>query len=130
MECRRVTRSDGHQIFAQITLQEPVTLNEVEACLDAHNFSEALLKCPSAPIQALQRVAGIDTELHLWGDGEQFISDPDPAQNLKVGMSVVLGPVRMLNPTTIEFSAYSHNTIRGAAGGTMLLAEQAYIEQA
>ena len=44
-------------------------------------------------------------------------------------MAVVVGSIRMVDSTTVEFSALSHNTIRGAAGGTMLLAEQAYIEQ-
>ena len=129
VECRRVTRMNGHQIFAQVTFAEPVTLSEVNAALDTHNFTQALLECPSAPLRSMQRVASIDPEAHLWGNGEHFISDPDPTHDLKAGMSVVLGPVRMVDSTTVEFSAYSHNTIRGAAGGTMLLAEQAYIEQ-
>jgi aspartate-semialdehyde dehydrogenase len=43
-------------------------------------------------------------------------------------MAIVIGSVRMTSPTNVEFSAYSHNTVRGAAGGTMWLAEQAYIQ--
>ena len=129
VECRRVTRMNGHQIFAQVTFAESVTLEEVNEALDGHNFTQAILECPSAPLRSIQRVVNIDPEAHLWGNGVDFLSDPDPTHDLKAGMSVVMGPVRMVNSTTIEFSAYSHNTIRGAAGGTMLLAEQAYIEQ-
>jgi len=36
--------------------------------------------------------------------------------------------VKLIDEYTLSFSAYSHNTIRGAAGGTMLLAEQAVVE--
>jgi len=74
-------------------------------------------------------VEKIDTNAHLWSDGVLFSSQPDPSQDLKAGMAVVVGSVVMSNPTTVEFSAYSHNTVRGAAGGTMWLAEQAYTEQ-
>ena len=51
------------------------------------------------------------------------------ATDLKAGMAIVLGSLEMLDLQTVRFSAYSHNTVRGAAGGTMLLAEQAYIEE-
>jgi aspartate-semialdehyde dehydrogenase len=127
--CQRVTRIDGHQIFAQITLKQPTTLDAVMACFLNQSFDEHIKACPSAPLQSIHLVDSIDTGDHLWSDGVSFERNPDPSVNLRAGMAVVVGSVKMINPTTVGFSAYSHNTIRGAAGGTMLLAEQAYIEQ-
>ena len=43
-------------------------------------------------------------------------------------MAVIVGNVEIHDKHTLTFSAYSHNTIRGAAGGTMLLAELAVVE--
>tara|TARA_B100001758_G_C18405476_1_gene611764 strand:- start:1822 stop:2985 length:1164 start_codon:yes stop_codon:yes gene_type:complete len=126
--CRRVTRIDGHQIFASIQLEQPTTLDEVLSCLKNWSPPESLRECPSAPHRSLHIVEHIDVEQHLWSNGLEFQSQPDPSADLKAGMAVVIGSVRMTSPTCVEFSAYSHNTVRGAAGGTMWLAEQAYIQ--
>ena len=42
--------------------------------------------------------------------------------DLQTGMAVVVGDIDV-EERTISFSAYSHNTIRGAAGGVVYLAE-------
>ena len=42
--------------------------------------------------------------------------------DLKAGMAVVVGGIEV-EGKVLRFSALSHNTIRGAAGGCMLLAE-------
>ena len=128
VSCQRVTRIDGHQIFASIQLEQPTTLEEVLECLNNWRPPEHLRKCPSAPYKSLHIVEHIDVEQHLWSNGLEFQSHPDPSDELKAGMAVVIGSVRMTSPTCVEFSAYSHNTVRGAAGGTMWLAEQAYIQ--
>ena len=39
---------------------------------------------------------------------------------------MVVGGVEVLNPTRVRFEAFSHNTLRGAAGGVVLLAELAH----
>ena len=52
---------------------------------------------------------------------------PNPATNLKSGMTVRVSDVNVLG-NTITFNAWSENTIRGAAGGTVLLAELAVAE--
>lgn len=128
VSCQRVTRIDGHQIFASIQLEQPTTLEEVLECLNNRRPPEHLRECPSAPYKSLHIVEHIDVEQHLWSNGLEFQSHPDPSDELKAGMAVVIGSVRMTSPTCVEFSAYSHNTVRGAAGGTMWLAEQAYIQ--
>jgi aspartate-semialdehyde dehydrogenase len=37
-------------------------------------------------------------------------------------MAVIVGDI-VIDENTVSFSAYSHNTIRGAAGGVVYLAE-------
>lgn len=128
VSCQRVTRIDGHQIFASIKLEHPATLDEVLACFQGLSLPETVRQCPSAPHKSLHIVEHIDVEKHLWSDGLEFQSQPDSSVDLKTGMAIVIGSVRMPSPTQVEFSAYSHNSVRGAAGGTMWLAELAYIE--
>ena len=129
VNCKRVTRVDGHQIFATVRLKQEATREEVLSCLQKWSPPPSVQTCPSTPKQSMHLVERIDTNAHLWSDGVLFSNQPDPSQDLKAGMAVVVGSVVMSNPTTVEFSAYSHNTVRGAAGGTMWLAEQAYTEQ-
>lgn len=128
VDCKRVTRIDGHQIFATVRLKNEATQEEVLASLQKWTLPQFLQACPSAPKQSMHLVEEIDVDAHLWSDGVLFSNQPDPSKNLKAGMAVVVGSVIMSTPTTVEFSAYSHNTVRGAAGGTMWLAEQAYTE--
>jgi aspartate-semialdehyde dehydrogenase len=123
-----ITESTSHQIFVSIQLEHPTTIDNVLACLENWNPTETVGKCPSAPHRSLHIVEQIDVEEHLWSNGLEFQSQPDPSTDLKAGMAIVIGSVRMTSPTNVEFSAYSHNTVRGAAGGTMWLAEQAYIQ--
>ena len=77
---------------------------------------------PSRPKNAIHIVENIDVAKHLWSDGENFSSNPNPADDLKIGMSIVVGNISV-DKNLISFSAYSHNTIRGAAGGLVYLAE-------
>ena len=128
VKCKRVTRIDGHKIFATVRLKNETTQEEVFASLQKWTLPQSIQACPSAPKQSMHLVDEIDVDAHLWSDGVLFSNQPDPSEDLKAGMAVVVGSVMMSNPTTVEFSAYSHNTVRGAAGGTMWLAEQAYTE--
>jgi aspartate-semialdehyde dehydrogenase len=77
---------------------------------------------PSRPNQAIHIVDKIDVDLHLWSDGTSFSERPEPSKDLKTGMAVVVGDLSV-EGCTIRFSAYSHNTVRGAAGGVVYLAE-------
>ena len=58
----------------------------------------------------------------MWSNGIEFACKPNPAGDLKTGMAVVVGEINV-EDNQISFSAYSHNTIRGAAGGLVYLAE-------
>lgn len=128
VKCQRVARKDGHQVFVEAKFAKPLSYEEVIAAFNSQRFSETVSKCPSAPFQPLHVVDKIDVTQHLWSDGKVFSHQPRPSTNLQTGMAVVVGNVEILDQYTLSFSAYSHNTIRGAAGGTMLLAEIAVSE--
>ena len=128
IQCQRVPRRDGHQVFVEATFAQPLSLNSVLQHLKSYQFPKELMRCPSAPHHPLHVVEQIDVEQHLWSNGIAFANQPNPSEDLQTGMAVVVGDVKIINESTLSFSAYSHNTIRGAAGGTMLLAEQAVVE--
>ena len=128
VKCQRVARKDGHQVFVEATFTKPLSYEKVLSAFNSQRFNSTVSKCPSAPIQPLHVVEKIDVDRHLWSDGVTFSNQPEPSKNLQTGMAVIVGNVEIHDKHTLTFSAYSHNTIRGAAGGTMLLAELAVVE--
>ena len=126
--CQRVSRTDGHQVFVEVELSESVSIEAVTNSFHSHDWDQITKSCPSAPLRPLHVVEHIDVSEHLWSNGIQFASKPDPCLDLKTGMAVVVGDIELVGKNTVAFSGYSHNTVRGAAGGTLLLAELALIE--
>lgn len=96
--------------------------------MSTYHSAPQLLNLPSAPTNPIQLVEKIDTEVHLWADGDNFPKDAEPSTNLKAGMAITVGNLQLLEPNLLSFEAYSHNMIRGAAGGVILLAELALSE--
>ena len=119
IECKRVSRKDGHQVFVEIEVAQKLNLQQIHKCFDSINFEKSL---PSMPEKVIHNVDHIDPLKHLWSNGITFESQPDLLHDLKTGMAVVVGDITIDNHS-ISFSAYSHNTIRGAAGGVVYLAE-------
>ena len=78
---------------------------------------------PPKPLIVLEEPPSRD--VHLWGSSQS--SNPDPSQDLLAGMETCVH-VEMVEGTIVKFKALSHNTIRGAAGGVILLAERAIAE--
>ena len=70
-------------------------------------------------------VERVDPDAHLFSDGDVFLASPNPGIDLKAGMAVVVGNIQCIDTNTVRFEAYSHNTLRGAAGGVVYLAEMA-----
>ena len=126
--CQRVSRKDGHQVFLEITSSKQINLEKVIESLKGFNISGAYTNSPSSPFNAIHLVEKIDTEIHLWSDGNTFTTKPEPSQDLKTGMAVVVGDVKLIDEYKLSFNAYSHNTIRGAAGGVIFLAELALMK--
>ena len=126
--CQRVARRDGHQVFVEVEFRNDLTRQEVLRAFAGHRFSAAVQACPSAPFTPLHVVESIDIDEHLWTDGSKFTNRPNPSTDLRTGMAVVVGDIELVDARRLKFSGYSHNTVRGAAGGTLLLAEQAVSE--
>lgn len=123
--CSRVMRRDGHHVFVEAVMDEDITPQSVETAINewATNHREPAL--PSSPHRPVMVVEKIRPESQLFANGEAFPTNPNPADDLKAGMAIVVGNLRCSGPNTVHFEAYSHNTLRGAAGGLVYLAEMA-----
>lgn len=110
-QCIRVPVSDGHlaAVFASFD-QKP----ELDEIIDKWvNFKGRAqeLNLPSAPKQFL----------HYFTENDR--PQPKLDRNLEGGMAVSVGRLRPDTQYDIKFVCFSHNTIRGAAGGGILMAE-------
>lgn len=126
LRCQRIMRADGHHVFVEATLAQPTDEDGLRHAMTEWSMRQRFHDLPSAPSQPLMVEDSVDVNTHLYADGSAYPPQPDPAVDLKAGMAVVVGNIEMLNPTTVRFQAYNHNTLRGAAGGVVLLAELAY----
>jgi aspartate-semialdehyde dehydrogenase len=107
--CNRVFERDGHLVHVKAKFSLPSTLEEIKQTMRL-----TTLELPSSPDEVVKIIEDVpNREEHLFAGG------PD----LGSGMAVIVGNIRMISPTEVSFSALSHNTIRGAAGGLILLAE-------
>lgn len=123
--CKRVDEEEGHIVNVELEIDKHVTVEEINSLLRSHNYGD-LSKLPSAPATPLIVLDESPTrEIHLWGSS--LSNNPDPSNDLHAGMETCVH-VEMVEGSTIKFKALSHNTIRGAAGGVILLAERAIAE--
>jgi len=112
--CHRVATTDGHLESAYIETEERVDLDEIRAALRGFRGLPQELRLPTAPSNP---IIVMDQE-----DRPQVKLDRY-AGNVQ-GMSVVAGRIRRgLDNRSFRLTFLSHNTIRGAAGSTILAAE-------
>jgi aspartate-semialdehyde dehydrogenase len=109
--CHRVPVIDGHLEAVSVELQQPATPTQAVEVLRAWTGQAAALDLPSAPARPIV----VRTE----ADRPQPRLDRDAGG----GMSVVVGRVRACPVLSLRFLLLSHNTVRGAAGGTLLNGE-------
>ena len=112
-QCFRVACQDGHMAAVFVKFQEgkKPTMEQIKADWAAFRGPAQELDLPSAPKQFLH-----------------YFEEPDRPQtrldrNLENGMAVSLGRLREDSQYDYKFVGLSHNTLRGAAGGAVLLAE-------
>lgn len=110
-QCYRVPVSDGHLAAVYISFSKKPSKDEILACWKEFKGKPQELKLPSAPAQFLT-----------------YFEEPDRPQsrldrNLENGMGIAVGRLREDNLFDYKFTCLSHNTIRGAAGGGILMAE-------
>jgi aspartate-semialdehyde dehydrogenase len=109
--CNRVATREGHLECASIELERDASAEEVIAAWENYVPESQQLKLPSAPERALV----YRTEK----DRPQTLKDRDAGG----GMTVTIGRLRRCPILTYKFVILGHNTIRGAAGGSVLNAE-------
>ena len=111
-QCLRVPVSDGHMAACFVSFKgEKPSIEQIKADWAAFSGRAQELELPSAPKQFLH-----------------YFEEPDRPQTkldrmIEGGMAVSIGRLRPDTQYDYKFVCLSHNTLRGAAGGAVLLAE-------
>ncbi len=107
----RVPVEHGHTVCMSIKLDKPATPEEALRVLGEWRGDAAVRGLPSAPERALVVTDALDR--------------PQARRDVGAGagMTVVVGRVRTDPQLDLRLVALGHNTIRGAAGGSVLNAE-------
>ncbi len=110
-QCIRVAASDGHMAAVFVKLKNKSTKEDIIARWNNFSGAAQQLELPSAPKQFLT----------------YFTEDNRPQtkldRDLEGGMGVSVGRLREDSVFDYKFVSLSHNTLRGAAGGAVLMAE-------
>lgn len=113
--CNRVPVIDGHTECVSIKLNKSYnSIDDIIQCLQSYTSECQLLQLPSAATTPLY--------VHTNNIRPQPRLDRDHSN----GMCVTVGRIRKCNLYDIKFNLVSHNTVIGAAGGSILNAELAY----
>ena len=107
----RVAVVDGHTVCASVEFDQPVGPQAVAQALADFKALPVVQSLPSAPHCVI--------EVRTEPDRPQPRRDRDAGQ----GMTTIVGRVREDPLFHVKFVVLSHNTIRGAAGGSLLNAE-------
>jgi len=110
-QCNRVPVIDGHLETVQIKFKDKPTKKEILKVWKEFKSLPQELNLPSAPQQPI----------HYFE--EDYLPQPRLNSNLENGMAVSVGRLRECEIFDYKFVVLSHNTARGAAGGTLLAAE-------
>lgn len=109
--CTRVPVLDGHLVNLSVELAERPAFDEVIAAWEAFQGPLPVPMLPSAPEHPLQYLPQIDRP------------QPRRDRNAGNGMTTSIGRLRECPILGYKFAALSHNTVRGAAGCSILNAE-------
>ncbi len=110
-QCIRVPVSDGHMAAVFMRFTNKPSLEEVKQAWKNFRGLPQELELPSAPKQFL----------HYYE--EDNMPQTKLCRDLEQGMAVSIGRLRPDSQYDYKFVCLSHNTLRGAAGGGVLMAE-------
>ena len=110
-QCLRIPVSDGHMAAVFVSFDKKPTKEQILEKWAAFSGPAQELELPSAPKQFL----------HYFEEDNRPQTKLD--RNLENGMAVSIGRLREDTQYDYKFVCLSHNTLRGAAGGGVLLAE-------
>lgn len=110
-QCNRVAVRDGHTLSVSVELERPAGLGEIRRAFEEYESPLSPLNLPTAP----------ERPVILTGD----FARPQPLldRDSGGGMAVTVGRLRDCPVLGVRYAALVHNTIRGAAGNTILIAE-------
>ena len=110
-QCLRVPVSDGHTAAVFVSFEKKPSIDEIKQAWKDFSGEPQALGLPSAPKQFLN----------------YFEEDNRPQakldRDLEGGMAISIGRLREDSVYDYKFVFLSHNTLRGAAGGAVLMAE-------
>lgn len=110
-QCLRVPVSNGHTAAVFVEFEKKPTEDEIKAAWAQFKGRAQELDLPTAPKQFL----------HYFEEADRPQARLD--RDLEGGMAVSVGRLRPDSQYDYKFVSLSHNTLRGAAGGGVLLAE-------
>lgn len=110
-QCIRVAASNGHMAAVFVSFKKKPEKDEMLKLWNSFKGRAQELNLPTAPKQFL----------HYFEEDNRPQTKLD--RNLENGMAVSIGRLRPDTQYDYKFVCLSHNTLRGAAGGAVLLAE-------
>lgn len=109
--CIRVPASNGHMASVRVKFKKKPTKEQILKAIAAYKNPIADLRLPSAPKQFIKYFA------------EENRPQTRLDRDFENGMGITMGRLEEDSQFDWRFIALSHNTIRGAAGGAVLMAE-------
>ena len=110
-QCIRVPVTDGHTAAVFVSFEKKAEMEEIIEKWESYRGRPQELNLPSPPKQFIHYFRE--------NDRPQIKSE----RNLEGGMAVSVGRLRPDTQYDVKFVSMSHNTLRGAAGGAVLMAE-------
>ena len=110
-QCLRVPVSNGHFAAVFVRFENKPTMDEIKKIWKEYSGEPQALKLPSAPKQFLNYFE------------EDNMPQTTLHRNLENGMAISIGRLRPDTQYDYKFVCLSHNTLRGAAGGAVEMAE-------
>lgn len=110
-QCIRVPVSDGHLAAVYVTFKNKPSKDEIIGIWNSFSGEPQDLELPHAPKQFLNYYT------------EDDMPQTKLCRTLEGGMAISCGRLREDTQYDYKFVCVSHNTLRGAAGGAVLLAE-------
>ncbi|MCI0696744.1 aspartate-semialdehyde dehydrogenase [candidate division KSB1 bacterium] len=110
-QTNRVPVEDGHTECVSLKLKKPASIAAIKTCLQNFRGLPQKLELPSAPPQPILVLDELDR--------------PQPKRDVMAanGMATLVGRIRPCPILDFRFVILGHNTIRGAAGASILNAE-------
>ncbi len=110
-QCIRVPVTNGHMAAAFVSFKNKPSKEEIIEIWNTFEGEAQKLNLPSAPKKFI----------HYYEENDRPQAKTE--RNLENGMAVSVGRLREDTHYDYKFVSLSHNTLRGAAGGAVLLAE-------